>query len=204
MKNYSTKEVSPAPHPIVGIEQRFVFNQPITLVLDEKRSFSGDDFSIKDTNGVSYFKCKGKTFSIRDKKVVYDLYDKPIFNIQENAFLGHGQKIYAGNTSNKIGSVSRKSIAKKNKYEYTYVNLATGQEEILDIKCDFFGCSCGIFCGKEKDGAPMICSISKTKQLMSFISDRDHYMIRIAPGVDAALMVALTIIFDELKNEGEE
>jgi len=50
----------------------------------------------------------------------------------------------------------------------------------------------------------MICSISKTKQLMSFISDRDHYMIRIAPGVDAALMVALTIIFDELKNEGEE
>ncbi|OUM62297.1 hypothetical protein PIROE2DRAFT_44444 [Piromyces sp. E2] len=205
MKNYSSMEVTPAPHPIAAIEQRFVFNQPITLLLDEKRSFSGDDFSIKDSNGVSYFKCKGKTFSFRDKKIIYDLYDKPIFNIQENAFIGHGQKIYAGKSTDKIiGSVSRKSMLKKNKYELSYTNIATGQSEILDLKCDFMGCSCGIFCGKEKDGAPMICSISKTKKLLSFVSDRDHYAIRIAPGVDAALMVALTIIFDELKNEDEE
>jgi len=205
MKNYSSKDVVSPPHAIIGVEPRFAFQQPISLVLDEKFSFSGDDFSIKDTNGVSYFKCKGKTFSLRDKKVLYDLYDKPILNIQENAFIGHGIKIYSGNNTDKmLGSISRKSMLKRNKYEYTFTNLATNQTEILDMKCDFFGCSSGIFFGKEKEGAPMICSITKTRQFLNFVSSRDHYLIRIAPGVDAALMVALTICFDELKHEDEE
>ncbi|ORX52247.1 hypothetical protein BCR36DRAFT_582746 [Piromyces finnis] len=204
MKSYAQREVSSAQRPIICTEQRFAFNQEITLCLDEKRSFSGDDFAIKDQNGVSYFKCKGKTFSIRDKKVIYDLYDKPIFNIQENAFFGHGQKIYSGKSTDEIlGSVHRVSMLKKNKYQLSFRNLATGQEEVLDIKCDFIGNSCGIFCGKEKEGAPMICRIIKSKKLASLISDRDHYKITIAPNVDAALMVALTIIYDELKHEEE-
>ena len=203
-KDYANKEVTPAPRPIICTDRRFVFNQPLTLYLNEKLSFSGDDFTIKDSNGVSYFKCKGKNFSIRDKKVIYDLYDKPIFNIRANAFIGHGQKIYAEKSTDKIlGSVHRRSLLKKNKYEFSYVNLETGQNEILDLKCDLIGCTCGIFCGKEKEGAPMICSINKPMDVKNFISSRDHYVIKIAPGVDAALMVALAIIFDELKNEEE-
>jgi len=205
LKSYSSKEVSSPQNPVIGIEQRFVFNKPVTLLLDEKRSFSGDDFKIKDENGVAYFKCKGKAFSFRDKKVVYDLYDKPIFNIQENLLFGHGQKVYAGkDTSTVLGSVHRRINLKNNKYEYSFTNLATNKQEVLDIKCDFFGCSCGIFYGKEKNGAPMICRITKTKKMLSLISNYDHYQITIAPGVDAALMVALTICFDEIKNEDEE
>jgi len=206
LKDYSSKPVQSPPCQIVGVEQRFVFQQPITLVLDEKRSFSGDDFKIKDENGVSYFKCKGKALSLRDKKVIYDLYDNPILNIQENLFYGSGQRIYAGKSTDKeLGKLSRKKLSiKKNKYEYTFTNLATNKVEVLDLKCDFFGCSCGIFYGKEKEGAPMICSITKTKKMLSFISNYDHYRITVAPGVDAALMVALTICFDELKNEDEE
>jgi len=204
-KNYSSKDVQVPPKPIIGVERRFVFQQPVTLYLDEKYSFSGDDFSIKDSNGTSYFKCKGKTFSLRDKKVLYDLYDKPILNIQENAFFGHGIKIYSGkSTDNMLGSISRKSLLKKNKYQYSFFNLATNENDVLDIKCDFIGCSCGIFYGKEKEGAPMICSITKTKQLFSFANGHDHYQIRIAPNVDASLMVALTLCYDELKHESEE
>lgn len=205
MKNYSSMNVVSPPRPVACVEQRFVFQQPLQLYLDEKYSFSGDDFTIKDSNGVSYFKCKGKTFSFRDKKVLYDLYDKPLINIQENAFYGHGMKVYAGkNTDKVLGSIHRKSLLKKNKYEFTYQNIATNQTEVLDMKCDFFGSSCGIFYGKEKEGAPMICSITKTKQMLSLFSNYDHYVINVAPGVDAALMVALTICFDELKHEDEE
>ncbi|KAG4092152.1 hypothetical protein H8356DRAFT_588239 [Neocallimastix lanati (nom. inval.)] len=204
LKNYSSSAVKPADHQIGCIEQRFVFQQPITLNLSEKYSFSGDDFTIKDNNGVSYFKCKGKAFSLRDKKVIYDLYDKPLFNIQGNMFYGHGLKIYAGKgTDTLLGKVSRKSLLKKNKYEFSFNNIMTNKPEVLDMKCDFFGCTCGIFCGKESEGAPMVCSITKTKLMLSLISNPDHYQIKIAPGVDAALMVALAICYDELKNEDE-
>jgi len=205
LKNYSSSNIKPADHQIGCIEPRFVFQQPITLNLDEKYSFSGDDFKIKDTNGVSYFKCKGNSFSLRDKKVIYDLYDKPLFNIQGNMFYGHGLKVYAGKgTSTVLGKVSRRSLLKKNKYEFSFTNIMTNQPEVLDMKCDFFGYSCGIFAGKESQGAPMICSITKTKNMLSLISNPDHYQIQIAPGVDAALMVALAICYDELKHESEE
>jgi len=198
-------EISSPPQSIVGVEQRFVFQQPITLYIDEKRSFSGDDFTINDSNGVAFFKCKGKAFSFSDKKVIYDNYDKPILNIQEEVFMGHKMKIYAGDDSkNKLGELSRGSMLKNNKFIYTFTNLANNRTEELDLKCDLIGISCGIFYGKEKEQAPLVCNIAKIRQGLFSNKKRDHYCIKVAPGVDAALMVALTICFDELKSEKEE
>ena len=55
--------------PLVAIDQRFIYQKTTDLLWKEKlSSFSGDDFDIKDINGVSFFKCKGKAFSLREKK----------------------------------------------------------------------------------------------------------------------------------------
>jgi len=205
LKDYSKMELSSPPQSIVGVEQRFIFQEPITLYIDEKSSLSGDDFTINDTNGVPFFKCKGKFFSFNDKKVIYDNYDKPILNIQEETFIGHNMKIYAGDDSKtKLGELSRKSMLKNNKFVYTFTNLADNRTEELDMKCDLIGNSCGIFYGKEKEQAPLVCNIAKIKQSLFTKKRRDHYCIKVAPGVDVALMVALTICFDELKSEKEE
>ena len=75
------------PSPIVAFEQRFAFQKPITLILKEK-SYIGDDFSITDINKEPYFKIKRKSFSSSQKKTFYDLYDKPIYNIQHGFWKG--------------------------------------------------------------------------------------------------------------------
>jgi len=204
LKDYSKKEISSPPKTIIGVDQRFIFQEPLTLYIDEKSSLSGDDFIIKDSNDVSYFKCEGKVFSMNDKKVIYDSYDKPVLNIQEDVFIGKGMNIYAGDDSKtKLGKLNKKSMIKNNKYVYTFTNLVDNCTEELDMKCDLIGNSCGIFYGKEKEQAPMVCSITKIRQSI-FAKRHDHYCIKIAPGVDAALMVALTICYDELKHEPEE
>ena len=59
----------------------------------------------------------------------------------------------------------------------------------------------GIFHGSARQGAPMICRINKQYDAKNFYFDKQNYVVEIAPNVDAALMIGLGIIFDELKND---
>lgn len=204
LKFYDNKKVTPIDHDIMVTEQRFVFDKPITLLLRENiLCFSGDDFTIKDTDGVSYFKCKGKALNIRDKKIIYDLYGTPILNICNGIlFLKSRMKIYADNNDKKtLAKITPQTSISSRKYVISFYNIANEQEETLDMKCDFFSHSCGIFYGKEKEGSPMVCKIVKKIDAKGLLTKKDDYYIEIAPGIDAALMVAIAICFDELKND---
>ncbi|OUM62308.1 hypothetical protein PIROE2DRAFT_44426 [Piromyces sp. E2] len=206
LKTYSDDPIQPPKNDIVGIEPRFVFRNPLTLILREKIfSFSGDDFSIKDINNVEYFRCKGKALSIRDKKILYDLYQKPILNIQHKILTLKGNiKIYAEDKQDKIlATINKKSFISVKKYIIEFYNQATEKTEYLDMKCDFFSYSCGIYYGHEKEGAPLICKITKKIDMKLVFTTQENYFVQIAPGVDAALMMAIAICFDEYKNEDD-
>ncbi|ORX86173.1 DUF567-domain-containing protein, partial [Anaeromyces robustus] len=204
LKSYNDDPISKPKKDVVCVDQRFVFQQPLTLILREKIfCFSGDDFSIKDPSGVEYFRCKGKLFSIRDKKILYDLYGQPILNIQHTIFTIKGNiKIYADDSDKSLlASINKKSFISIKKFIIEYYNKATEKTQYLDMKCDFFSFTCGIFDGHEKEGAPMIAKVSKRLDAKLLLTDRENYYLQIAPGVDAALMVAIAICFDEYKNE---
>jgi len=176
------------------------------LILREKIfSFSGDDFTIKDINNIEYFKCKGKVFTFHDKKTLYDLYELPILNIQHKIFtLKRNIKIYADkNDQKQLASISKKSIFSIKKYIIEFYNQATEQTEYLEMKCDYFSFTCGIFYGKEKEGAPLICKVIKRLDAKLLFTSQENYYCQIAPGVDLAFMVALSICFDEYKNEND-
>ena len=204
LKFYDKKKVSQIDHDIVVTENRFVFDKPVTLILRENlMSFSGDDFTIKDTEGVSYFKCEGKALNIRDKKTIYDLNGTPILNIRNAIlFLKGRMKVYAGKDDKKtLASIIPKTSIHSRKYIISFYNISEEKEETLDMKCDFFSHSCGIFYGKEKEGSPMVCKIIKKIDARSLLTNKDNYYVEVAPGIDAALMVAIAICFDELKND---
>jgi uncharacterized protein YxjI len=205
-KTYNDDPLSSPKNDIVCVEPRFVLRQPVTLILKEKLfSFSGDDFSIKDINDVVYFKCKGKAFNLRDKKILYDLYQKPILNIQNKILsLKRYMKIYEGDQSEKqLASISKKSFISIKKHVIEFYNQVTNKTEYLEMKCDFFGYSCAIFYGKEKEGAPLIAKVSKKINAKLLTSQEDYYC-QVAAGVDIAFMTALAICFDEYKNEGDD
>ena len=192
--------------PIIATENRFAFSQPISLLLREKvASWSGDDFSITDFYGTPYFKCDGRVFSFRQKKVLYDCYMKPIFNIKHEIFSMRGRyKFYLGGEGNRV-IVSVDPISTFNSlYAVTFYNLATGPNDYLELACDFFGNKCGIFHGKAKQGAPLICRINKKYDAKNYFFNKQNYVVEISPNVDAALMIGLGIIFNEIKNDHDD
>ncbi|ORX86177.1 hypothetical protein BCR32DRAFT_325070 [Anaeromyces robustus] len=134
-----------------------------------------------------------------NKIILYDTADEPILNIKEDKSI-KGLKIYdKDNTFKLIATISLKSLIKGNKYVIDYINQHTNKREKLDLKCDFFGESCGIFYGHEKDKAPMICNVLHKRN--KFSDNNDQYCVQMASNVDAALMIAVAICFDILKHK---
>ncbi|ORX83125.1 hypothetical protein BCR32DRAFT_326509 [Anaeromyces robustus] len=195
---FLTKDLQSPNNKIVITEDRFCFQEQNTLILDQL-SFTNDDFTIKDLNGVEYFKCLGKTFSIKDKKVIYDLYDQPILNIRQNLLSSKDEiNIYKDKTETeallnvKPQSNFFKQILKQ-KYIVNFHNKATGKDEFLEIRGDFYGYKFKVYYGKKKEGAPLICNISLKPDTDIVIDSIDSYYVFVAAGVDAAAMIALAI-----------
>ncbi|KAG4089727.1 hypothetical protein H8356DRAFT_1084310 [Neocallimastix lanati (nom. inval.)] len=126
------KKVTAPKKPLIAINQRFVHDKEITLLLKEKiLSFSNEDYIVKDVEGESYFKCKGKAFSIRDKKFLHDLDNNPILTIQNKIFSLKGQMtLYDGNDSSKVlGKITPNSLLVKKKLTVQFHNKTTGDIE---------------------------------------------------------------------------
>jgi len=205
-KTYNDDPISSPKNDIVCTESRFISRKPVTLILREKLfEFSDDDFIIKDTNNTEYFKCKEKINRFKEKKTIYDLCETPILNIHHKILsLRKYIKIYSDeNEQRQLASIHKKSLFSIKKYIIEFYNQATEQTEYLEMKCDYFSFTCGIFYGKEKEGAPLICKVIKRLDAKLLFTSQENYYCQIAPGVDLAFMVALSICFDEYKNEND-
>ena len=202
----NTNQLSIPRCPIIATENRFIYQQPICLSLRERiASWSGDDFTITDFYGTPYFICDGRVFSLRQKKVLYDIYMNPIYNIKHELLSLRGR--YKFN----IGEVGERTIASvdpidafKSHYAINFFNLATGRNDYLELACDLLGSKCGIFHGYAKQGAPLICRINKQYDGKNFFCNKQNYVVEISPNVDAAFMIGLGIIFDEIKNDSDD
>ena len=201
----NSNQLSIPRNPIVATDNRFIFQQPICLSLREKiASWSGDDFTITDFYGTPFFKCDGRAFSMRQKKVLYDIYMQPIYNIKHEIFSLRGRyKFNYGEQGDRVIASVDPIDAFKSHYSISFYNLATGRNDYLELACDFLGSKCGIFHGQAKQGAPMICRINKQYDAKNFYYNKQNYVVEISPNVDAALMIGLGIIFDEIKNDDD-
>eukprot|EP00833_Pecoramyces_ruminatium_P005411 jgi/Orpsp1_1/1179443/evm.model.c7180000069382.1 len=114
-------------------------------------------------------------------------------------------EIYANaSDQNQFASISKKSFLRIKKCIIEFYNQATEQKEYLEMKCDFFHFTCGIFYGKEKEGAPLICKVIKRLDAKLFFTTQENYYCEVAPGIDLAFMTALAICFDEYKIEDDD
>ena len=202
----NSNQLSIPRNPIVATDNRFIFQQPICLSLRENiASWSGDDFTITDFYGTPFFKCDGRAFSMRQKKVLYDIYMQPIYNIKHEIFSLRGRyKFNYGEQGDRVIASVDPIDAFKSHYSISFYNLATGRNDYLELACDFLGSKCGIFHGQAKQGAPMICRINKQYDAKNFYYNKQNYVVEISPNVDAALMIGLGIIFDEIKNDKDD
>jgi uncharacterized protein YxjI len=198
------KGISLPKNKIVITDERFCFDETIVFKLNEKFwSISHDDFTIKDINGVKYFKCEGKFLSLRDRKILYDLYNQPILNMLDKLFSLRGKmNIYEGDSQEKsLLQVKPKSPIFNKKFTINFFNKKTNQNELIEMHCDFLAFKCEIYYGKKNEGAPMIAKIVQNIKLKTVITECNSYFVEVAAGVDTAIIVALAICFDENRSE---
>ncbi|KAK4686592.1 hypothetical protein P7C73_g3534, partial [Tremellales sp. Uapishka_1] len=190
-----------ALHPVsppVGVFSQYCMQVPTTLVLKERAfSFSGDDFAIKDSNGMVVARCQGKSFSFKDRKVITDPNGQLLFGLRNKLLSIHKTYIAEDQGENEIFRV-RSKLALGTKMIATFVNKSTNAPITLELRGDFWGGSADI----SIEGGPVIAQISrKLFNARELFVSKQTYFVTVAPGVDLALISAVCICFDEFKND---
>ncbi|KAL8291634.1 hypothetical protein RQP46_001892 [Phenoliferia psychrophenolica] len=181
--------VLPGPH--------FCVPQPTTLVMKEAAfSFSGDDFSIIDSNKVEVLRCKGKTFGFGDKKAFTDTQGRPLFKLRTKLLAIHKTFIAEDEAERELFTVKKK-LALGTKMVATFTNASDGAPIELELRGDFWGGSADI----ALNGRPVAQISRKLFNARELFTDNQTYFVTVAPGVDLSLIAAICICFDEAKNE---
>ncbi|KAB5595861.1 Protein LURP-one-related 15 [Ceratobasidium theobromae] len=200
----STMQFSPLvpQNPPLGVMPMYAQNYELTLKLREKRfSLSGDSFDITDPQGRLYFKMEGSVFNIRDKKTLKQADGRPIFNIQNKLLSIHHQYlVYNANQSTEsepLFMIKSHFSLTGAKIDVAFTNAADGRQVVFDLKGSFFDRSAEI----TVDGQPVARISRQFLNSGEIFFDQQTYYLTIAPGVDAAMMVALCVCLDEKRNE---
>ncbi len=197
----SDVQLVPLPQQICATEARFCLPHPVTLNLREKLfSFSGDDFKIScAATGTPYFQCQGKTWSLREKKVLRDAYGTPVANFKEKLLsFTDSFDIYSGeNSDKKICKCTTSYTFVKAKMYAFFQDAVSGAQKAIVLKGDWRDKRCVIYLGEPKSGGVPIAKVFRPFSLKGHLFDKDSYRLEIAAGVDIALLVILCIAFDE-------
>jgi len=186
-KDLMAKPVESIDHNIEVADSKFTFKTKVDLIFEETMDMTSyHNFSVKDLNGMEYFRCGYN----RDDIVVYSIYNEPICRIAFTSPFKSKQPILKGEKNEEsVAVISDKDSSAAEKFTVELTNLVNEKTEKLDMNCDLKFRCCGIFYGKEKSGSPMVCRIVKNLYFANY------YKIEIAAGIDASLMMALTCFF---------
>ncbi|KAL7752965.1 hypothetical protein RI367_001416 [Sorochytrium milnesiophthora] len=203
---YELLSLMPQQKPFAVCSPHFCMPTETRLSIQEKVSWSGDDFKVKDASGTVWFWCDGKAFSlVRDKKVLLDASGQPVLNIKDRISFPHkGFSIYVGGHSErKVAHISQK-MQMTGATILIDVTLLDGRQTQLVIKGSYAAFSAFIFAGHPRSGGQLLAKISRQPSIFGTILERDRYVLQVAPGVDVAFMVALCIVLDEAERDGDK
>ncbi|KAJ9481907.1 hypothetical protein VN97_g11542 [Penicillium thymicola] len=190
--------LDPVAEPIALFEQ-YIAKEPQTIVLKEKvLSVSGDSFEIKLANGQPFLKVQGAWVSLSGRKKVEDAHGKHLFDIVKE--LLHIRSTYAIEDTHRKKVCEVKSgltlVGSKATASFTDSN---GKEVALKIKGGWFDHTADIV--DDKSGQTVARIDRKLLSGRDLLFGQQTYAVVVAPGVDAALIAALCICFDEKNNE---
>ncbi|KAJ5355972.1 hypothetical protein N7517_010581 [Penicillium concentricum] len=192
------QNLAPVVEPIAIFEQ-FVSTEPQTIILKEKvLSVSGDSFEIKLANGAPFLKVKGAWVSISGRKKVEDAQGNHLFDIVKELLHIHSTYAIEDTHHKKICEVksSLKLVGSKATASFTD---RYGKAVALKMKGGWFDHTADIV--DDKSGQTVARIDRKLLSGRDLIFGQQTYAVVVAPGVDAALIAALCICFDEKNND---
>ena len=194
LSKYDTTLHSPNT-PIVTIDKRYVKPHEVTLLMRQKFWFQ-DDFCIKDFDDKTvYFKIDQSSYGISEKRTLLDCNGKPVANFKHRPFDWSFDVFRGPSSSDYAFSIIADFALGGHKFSAPIVNKVTGQQQLLYIRSDPCSLDLVIFNGRPKDGGRAIAKVER----QSFILP-DSYVVKIAPGVDLAMIVFICLAFDEARD----
>ncbi|KAJ6113553.1 hypothetical protein N7523_006870 [Penicillium sp. IBT 18751x] len=190
--------LDPVVEPIALFEQ-FVAAEPQTIVLREKvLSVTGDSFDIKLANGQTLLKVHGAWVSLSGRKKVEDAHGKHLFDIVKEHLHIHSTYAIEDTHRKKICEVKSNLRLVGSKATATFTDR-NDKAVTFTMKGGWFDRSADIV--NEKNGQTVARIDRKLLSGRDLVFGQQTYAVVVAPGVDAALIAALCICFDEKNNE---
>ncbi|ORX35443.1 tubby C-terminal-like domain-containing protein [Kockovaella imperatae] len=187
-------------NPPLGVFQHYYAGRPTTLVLKEKiMSWTGDDFSVKDTDGNVVCRCSGQAFSLRERKIITDPNGNELFHLRKKQLAIHSTWIGEDAGGSEIFAITKHfSLGTKMRAKFT--NVSTGARETISIRGGILSQSADITIGEDGSG-PAVARIERKLFSLGEWAGQQTYTVTVAQGVDLALIAAICICFDEAKHE---
>jgi uncharacterized protein YxjI len=184
---------------VFGKEYVVPEGKPLFLAMKNKISWTGDDYIIKDaaTQEV-WFKIDGK-LSFCEKKTMFDRNGAPVFIMKEKVMqLDDVQTVYSGKDPTRLMFEVKSNIG--NSKQRAKVTAEGGREVEIVSKCSLTDSHCAMWLGEPKEGGHPIACFKCKGDIMNFcpngLNDGGYvcdYYVEIAPGVDAAMVVAIVM-----------
>eukprot|EP00877_Chromochloris_zofingiensis_P005100 jgi/Chrzof1/14591/Cz09g08190.t1 len=195
---------------VVVVGPQYCSPQKTVLVLQEQFGMMrDDDFHVTDTQGRTYFMLNANKFSLGQKRVLMDAYGQPCVGMEQKMLTLHGTWLmYRGASFDSVSKVAEIKPAMMSLTPSVKVFLNDGDKEAdFTVKGDFRAKRFEI---RQRLGVPagadrVIARVEKesrfassTAFLMNAMTDAQKYFVHIEPGVDAAFIVALATLCDEI------
>ncbi|XP_073135466.1 protein LURP-one-related 15-like [Henckelia pumila] len=172
------------PQQVAVISPQFCVNEPIELTLVRKRK----SFRVTDVNDNIMLTVKGKFFSLRERRVLYDVAGNPLITFQPKFPSLHGRWVVFRGGGESADSMDLLFSVKSKRDVFLATNT---QEELCDFKIEssWLNRSCVIYAGGDSSNI-----VAKMQSAQSFLFGGDTFKVTVYSNVDYAFIVALVVI----------
>ena len=184
------------PTPLALVDNRFIMNQPVTLVMKER--WFNDEFKIKDTMGTMFFQVDKRMWSMKHKRDLLDAYSQPVATYKRPLFAcRYTAEITTPQTGPDVPIAEIKIIYSgfNRTFKIKFTNKVTNQLETIYLVRHSMSRSGAIYLGKQDAGGIPIATFSDTYGYNSF--RRSEFFLMVAPGVDLSIPVFLLMAMEE-------
>lgn len=186
--------------PMSAAARPFIPQSPVEFKMKEKVfSLSGDSFSVTRVDtGQPAFQVKGKALSLKDSKALLDMSGNAIYKMSESLFSLRGRMaITDAQTKQPVVNLRKKGFIPG--FGTKTIQAWPGDKEdgppYLEVQGDFFRRDFKIV--EKASGRSLATIRRKSLNMANLLLEKDSYVIRVEPGVDAALMVFFVVAADE-------
>jgi len=190
-------------HPVLGAQ--YCFPEEREFLVCEKLSLfgSGDSFSVSDNNGNSVFKVSSSLMSATDKLKLKDTQTGEVVAHIRKKLLGVGDSWVVETPAG-----AHVAIIKDPMFNIlASLDVKLADRTTLEVEGGFLQKSFNI--KRERLGFdPIIATVKKESKfagtsafIREHVLDKQSYYVRVEPGEDAALMVCIAVVIDEMYNE---